>query len=99
MNSTSSIALSGMQTAQLLLDTSANNVANVSTPGYKRQEVVQSVQPQGGVTGTVRRSETEGPSLEADVISQLVAKNAFLANLSVFKTSDKMAGALLSLRA
>jgi hypothetical protein len=29
------------------------------------------------------------------VVSQLQAKNAFLANLSVFKTSNKMAGALM----
>jgi hypothetical protein len=28
-------------------------------------------------------------------VTQLQAKNAFLANLAVFKTSDKMAGALL----
>jgi len=33
---------------------------------------------------------------EADVVSQLQDKNAFLANLAVFKMQDKMAGALLS---
>jgi len=36
----------------------------------------------------------EGPALETDVVAQLQAKNAFLANLAVFKTSNKMAGAL-----
>jgi flagellar hook protein FlgE len=40
-----------------------------------------------------------GSSLETDVVSQLQAKNAFLANLAVFKTSDKMAGALLNIQA
>jgi flagellar hook protein FlgE len=99
MNSIASIALSGMQTAQLQLDASANNVANVETPGYKRQEVLQSTQSQGGVAARVRRSESQGPSLEADLVAQLVAKNAFLANLAVFKSNNRMAGALLNIRA
>jgi flagellar hook protein FlgE len=99
MNSTSSIALSGMQSAQLQLNSAANNVANINTPGYKRQEVLQSTQPQGGVAASVRQSESQGPIMEADLVAQLAAKNAFLANLAVFKSNDRMAGALLSLRA
>ena len=99
MNSTASIALSGMQTAQLQLDASANNVANVETPGYKRQEVLPNSQPQGGVAASVRQSDSQAPSLEADLVAQLAAKNAFLANLAVFKSNNRMAGALLSLRA
>lgn len=97
MNSTASIALSGMQTAQLQLDAAANNVANVETPLYKRQEVLQTTQSQGGVAASVRQSESQGPALEADLVAQLAAKNAFLANLAVFKSNNRMAGALLSL--
>lgn len=95
MTSTSSIALSGMKAAQTALDTSASNVANAATPGYKRREVVNTQQPDGGVIATVRASGQEGASLEADAVSQLQAKNAFLANLAVFKTTNKMSGALL----
>ena len=36
-----------------------------------------------------------GSALEADIVAQLQAKNAFLANLAVFKTSNQLAGALL----
>ena len=32
------------------------------------------------------------------MVDQLVAKNAFLANLAVFKTGDQMLGALLNAR-
>jgi|ERR1035437_1728313 flagellar basal body rod protein FlgG len=95
MTSISSTALSGMNAAQALMDSSANNIANLDTPGYRRQEVVQSAQAGGGVSSTVTKASTVGPSLVTDVVSQLQAKNAFLANLSVFKTSNKMAGALL----
>lgn len=95
MPSLSSIASSAMSAAQTALDASASNVANASTPGYRRREVVNAEGTQGGVTATVRRADREGPSLEADVVSQLQAKNAFLANLAVFKTGNTLTGALL----
>ena len=99
MNAISSIASSGMQAAQTVMRTSANNVANASTVGFQRQEVRQTVQAQGGVEATVKAADEKKASLEADVVSQLQAKNAFLANLKVFKTNDAMAGALLDRKA
>ena len=99
MTSLSSIALSGMNAAQALLDASANNIANANTPGYRRQEVAQSAQAGGGVSTAFTKSNSQGATLETDVVSQLQAKNAFLANLAVFKTSDKLAGALLDHKA
>lgn len=98
MTTLSSIALSGMNAAQTRLDTTAHNVANLATEGFKRQETVQTEQTGGGVTASVRRADSAGNALEADVVNQLQAKNSFLANLAVFKTSDKMAGALLDVR-
>ena len=95
MSSISSVSLSGMSAAQTALDASASNVANAATPGYRRREVVNSEDAQGGVTSTVRRASIEGASPETDVVSQLQAKNAFLANLAVFKAGNAMAGALL----
>jgi flagellar hook protein FlgE len=99
MNSISSIALSGMNAAQTRLGASANNVANLATEGFKRQDTVQTAQAGGGVSTSVRESPQVGNALEQDVVSQLQAKNSFIANLAVFKTTDKMAGALLDTRA
>jgi flagellar basal body rod protein FlgG len=95
MSTVSATALSGMKAAQALLDASANNIANANTAGYRRKELVQRAQADGGVATGVVQSRTEGPAMEADVVSQLQAKNQFLANLAVFKTGNKMAGALL----
>lgn len=95
MASISSISLSGMNAAQTQLDSSAHNVANNSTPEFRRQQVVQTEQKDGGVSAAITRSANEGHALEADLVAQLQAKNAFLANLAVFKTSNQMAGALL----
>jgi hypothetical protein len=39
-----------------------------------------------------------GHALERDVVDQRAAKNAFLANLAVFRTADDRAGTLLDLR-
>lgn len=99
MASIQSIALSGMQAAQTQLDAAASNVANAQTAGYRRREVAQQAQAEGGVTTRIVQSGQPGAALETDLVSQLQAKNAFLANLAVFKTSDAMAGALLDKKA
>lgn len=96
MTSISSIALSGMNAAQAVLNSSAHNIANLNTPDFHRQEVQQNAQTDGGVETVLTTAGIKGASLEADVLAQLQAKNAFLANLAVFKASDKLAGALLN---
>lgn len=99
MASVSSISLSGMNAAQTQLNVAAHNVANLNTDGFTRQEVALTEQPQGGVSASVGQASQPVTSLETDVVSQLQAKHAYLANLAVFKTSNKMAGALLNIDA
>jgi flagellar hook-associated protein FlgK len=95
MSTISATALSGMKAAQALLDASASNIANANTPGFRRQQVLQQAQTDGGVATSVVQSPAQGADLEADVVSQLQAKNQFLANLAVFKTGNRMSGVLL----
>jgi flagellar basal body rod protein FlgC len=99
MNSLTSIASSGMAAAQTRLQSSASNIANLSTENYRRQEVSQTAQTGGGVSASVARAPTAGPALLTDVVAQLEAKNSFLANLAVFKTSNQLQGALLNEKA
>jgi len=99
MSSISSIALSGMNAAQTQLNASASNVANAQTEGYQRRAVEQSPDANGGVSTQIVASSQTGPALEADLVNQLQAKNAFLANLAVFKTGNVVAGALLDTQA
>jgi flagellar basal body rod protein FlgG len=95
MASISSIALSGMNAAQATLNSAAHNIANSNTAGFRRQEVHPNAQANGGVSTTLTTVRQAGTSLETDVVTQLQAKHSFLANLAVFKTGDRMAGALL----
>lgn len=99
MNSVSSIAVSGMQAAQQRMQSTAHNVANLGTENFQREETTTSPRTGGGVNTRVQPAATQGPALEKDMVEQLQAKNAFLANLKVFKTADQMAGALLDKKA
>lgn len=99
MNSITNISLSGMQAAQARLQTSAHNIANMNTEAFHRQEVVQQASAGGGVDTSMARQTKEGGSLEQDVVQLLEAKNAFLANLAVFKRSNETIGSLLNSKA
>ena len=100
MTSITAIASSGLQAAERRLQTSAHNIANGQTEGFHREQVVQQTRPEGGgVEASVTRSAQAGAALEQDVVDLLAAKNAFLANLAVFRTGNKMLGALLDSKA
>lgn len=100
MNALSSIAASGMAAAQTRLQVSAGHIAQrgINPEEPTRQTVRQSAQTGGGVSTSVASTTGTHATLEADVVAQLEAKNAFLANLAVFKTADKLRGALLDER-
>lgn len=95
MSSLSAISLSGMSAAQTPLGASAHNIANLATGDFRRAQVAQASVRSGGVTTSQTQASERGNAIEADMVGQIVAKNAFLANLAVFRTSDKMLGAFL----
>jgi len=97
MSSVSAIALSGMNAAQTGLQAGAHNIANLNTRNFRREQVLQSAQAEGGVSATLTQSTETGNALETDMVGQLQSKNAFLANLAVFRASDRMTGSLLDI--
>ena len=101
MVSLSSIGSSGLQAAQLRLDASANNVANMDTANYRRQMVRQeAAADSAGVRATVEREANEkGVALEQDAVEQMSATYAFKASLQTIKTQDQMLGSLLDVKA
>jgi flagellar basal body rod protein FlgG len=56
MSSIPALAMSGMSAAQLRLQTSAHNIANLSTDGFRRQQVQQASNPLGGVRTSVTQA-------------------------------------------
>ena len=101
MASISSIGSSGLQGAQLRLDASANNVANMNTPGYRREVVAQEeVAESAGVRATVQREPgANGVALEQEAVEQMSATYEFKANLQTIKTQNEMMGSLLDVTA
>ena len=98
MNSTSSIALSGMNAALTQAGAAAHNIANQPTQGFKRQTVQVVAVPEGGIKASVATAPLAGHAPEADLVGLLQAKHGFMANLAVFKTQDRMVGALLDVK-
>ena len=71
MNMLSSTALSGLNAAQTRLGAAANNIANMNTPGFRRDEVNAVPQAGGGVSVSVGKAANEGPDLVRDVVEEL----------------------------
>lgn len=94
----SSIAQSGLQVAQQRLDASAHNVANQNTASFRRHSVQQQEVESAGVQAQTVRGN-QGVALEQEVVEQIGASYAYLANLQVLKTSDRMQGSLLNEKA
>ncbi len=100
MANLSSIGISGLQVAQLRLDSAAHNVANTNTRGFKRQTVTQEDLPSlGGTRASLGKASEEGVALEQEAVDQISATYAFKANLKTIKTQDEMLGSLLDTRA
>lgn len=99
MNNVTNTAISGLQTAQLRLNASANNVANAQTDGYRRDVVRTQPQANGGVQAQVEKLPEPGSDLAADLVEQKSAAYAFKANVQVIKTADETLGRLLDVRA
>lgn len=105
-SSASAIGLSGMLAAQLRLNVNAHNIANAQTPGFQRQQVVQTANPEsGGVTARVERetrAADEGGDmghLADDLVGGKMALYSFAANLQVVKAEQEMLGTLFDERA
>ena len=95
MNSITSIALSGLQGAQLRVASAGHNIANAMTPGFRRQVVAQQAVEGGGVETMIERSPLIGDALAEDLVTLKLSEHLFKANLQVLRTQDRMLGTLL----
>ncbi len=105
-------ALSGLRARQTQVDATARNVANATTPGYKRLEATLEEAP-GGVRARVERVEEPGPvaaegsgaavelsnvDLSREIPNLIVGERGFETNLKVLQTQDEMLGTLLDMK-
>jgi flagellar hook protein FlgE len=103
------IALSGMQAAGSMMNTAANNIANLNTPGYRASHVDLVELSGGGVAVGGGRPDTAPAPVSADgkagsnvdlateMVSLIQSRNLYSANAMVVKTADRMVGSLLDM--
>lgn len=92
-----SLSLSGMSAAMGGMQVAAHNIANGSVDGFRRQRAEAMTGAGGGVELRLGQADEAGDALAADMVGLLQSKNAFLANLSVFKRADEAFGKLLEI--
>jgi len=99
MNISSNI--SSISSHQTMLNTSAHNVANVNTDGFKPSSTV--ITNNGESTNTRLSDDTGSTTSQTDLAieftNQIVAQNAVEFNVSAIKMQDEMFGSLLDIKA
>ena len=95
--------ISSIGSHQTLLNTSANNVANVNSDGFIPKDTKLS-SVGDSVTANTRVSDDDGSKrsqtdLAKELTDQMIAEDATSVNVSAIKTQDEMLGSLLDIKA
>ena len=107
MSSAMSISLSGMQAASAMLNVTANNIANLNTPGFNpsRADLVELSGGGVAVSGTSfednpqtsPNTQTSNVDLPTELLNLKLGQTLYDANAMVLKTADQMTGTLLNI--
>lgn len=96
-------AVSGIQAVITRENVSANNVANITTPGFSQTDAIQTaMSPQGVQISALRKTPNPDPQasntdLTKEMVNQVQNKNELAADVKVIQTQDKMMGSLLDI--
>lgn len=101
MNVSSNI--SSLQAHQTMMNSSANNVANINSEKYVPTDV-RMHSSENSVTPSVRKADDNGSvntqtELSKELTDQMVVQNITAANVAAIKTQDEMLGSLLDTKA
>jgi flagellar basal body rod protein FlgG len=88
-----------MRAADLLLAATADNTANLNTPGYRAEQVDLATAPAGGVTAGLSRAPEPGVDLVEQMTNLAVARTVYTANARVLRAGLENERTLLDLLA
>lgn len=94
--------ISSISAHQTMMNTSANNVANVNSDGFIPSDTRIS-ENSNSVTASTRVSDDNSSlksqtDLAKEIPDQMITKNATAVNVSAIKTQDEMLGTLLDMK-
>jgi flagellar hook protein FlgE len=78
-------ALSGMQAGGLILSATADNTANLNTPGYRAGRVDLASDASGGVTASVSRAPEPGVDLAEQAVNLVTGSLLYTANARMLR--------------
>ncbi|MDO9266114.1 MAG: hypothetical protein Q7U00_03430 [Sulfurimonas sp.] len=95
--------ISSIQAHQTMMNTSANNIANVNSDGFVPRDT-RVVASEGSVTSNSRKADNSGSTksqtdLAKEIPDQIVAQKATALNVTAIKAQDEMFGSLLDIKA
>ena len=95
--------ISSISSHQTMMNTSANNVANVNTDGFRPSDTKISSNSESTKADT-RLSDNTGSKksqtdLAKELTDQIIAQDATAVNVSAIETQDQMLGSLLDIKA
>ena len=96
--------VSSIQTSQTLLNTTANNIANVNTDGFVPQDTIATNQGSEAPVAETRSTDNEGAErsqtdLSKEIPNQIIAQRTTEVNVTAIKAQDDIMGTLLDLKA
>ncbi len=103
MEISSAASLSGIQTVIKRQEATAQNIANVNTPGFESYSINQTeMQPSGVRVASTKRTlnpepDTSNTDLGLEMTKMLQNKNELAANVKVARVQNDMTGALLDI--
>ncbi|MDD2448884.1 MAG: hypothetical protein PHS42_10275 [Sulfurimonas sp.] len=95
--------ISSITAHQSMMNTNANNIANVNTDRFVPSDTKMS-NNNGSVTANTRVSDNTGSmrsqtDLAKEIPDQMIVQGATAANVTSIKTQDEMLGSLLDIKA
>lgn len=95
--------VSSIQAHQTMMNTNANNVANVNTDSFKPSDTRMSDDGNSVTANNVKADDTGSLKSQTDLAKeipdQIIAQDATAANVAAIKTQDEMFGSLLDIKA
>ena len=95
--------ISSINSHQAMMNTGANNIANVNTDGFRPSDTKISSDGESTVANARLSDDTGSKKSQTDLTKeltdQIVAQDAVAVNVNTVKTQDQMLGSLLDIKA
>lgn len=95
--------VSSIQAHQIMMNVTANNIANVNSDGFVPRDT-RMASNDGYISANTRKADNNGSAksqtdLAKEIPNQIIAQDATAVNVAAIKTQDEMFGSLLDIKA